>query len=215
MIMRAPISSSMPSCALFASFASFTSFASFASFALLAFGASVACGIEPGVPAPIDCGVASPVFDARGDVVQGVSDVGCVRIERKTIALGDGVMCKACPYEATALIVQLPDVAFELRDDLAGDDRDDLGALTYDASHHNWADVVTAHGDGDAVPSSFSVRILYDVAANGWDLEVMRHDENDGDGDDGDGDGDGDDDEDDDDDDDDDVSIVLPVVGSR
>lgn len=167
---------------------------------LLAWVASIAfttaCGAaEPGPgPAPLDCGVASPVFDARGDVVQGESDAGCVRIERKTISLGEDVICKACPYEATALVVRMhgndANVAFELRDELASDDRDDLGALTYEASHHNWADVVTAHGDGVDVPTAFAVRILYDVDGGGWDLKVTR---------------DGDDDN----------AVVLPVVGSR
>ena len=139
-----------------------------------------ACGAE-GLPAPRDCGVAPPLFDIRGDVVQGESDAGCVRIERKTIALGDDFMCKACPYEATRVIARLSedsddsDVNLELdvRDDLASNDRDDVGALTYDASHHNWADVVTVHGDGDTAPTTFSARILYDVPNDGWNLEIL------------------------------------------
>lgn len=170
-----------------------------------ALGASVvvlaACGAPPAdaPPGPLDCGVAPPLFDTRGDVVHGSSDDGCVRIERVAIDLGDDFLCKACPYEATRVVVRLAPadrapLSFELRDDLSNDDGDDVGALTYEATHHNWADVVSVHGDGDNAPSAFDVRILYDVPSDGWDLEVIRiADEEAGD----------------------EALLVLPVVGSR
>jgi hypothetical protein len=166
--------------------------------------ACLACGTdgEPG-PAPLDCGLAPPLFDVHGDIVQGESDDGCVRIERTTIELGDDFICKACPFEATRVVARVGDISFELRDDLSSVDRDDVGALTYEASHHNWADVVTAHGDGDTVPTTFAVRIRYDVPANGWDLEVLDPSAA------------ADPDDDDDDDDDDTPLFVLPIVGAH
>lgn len=158
----------------------------------------VACGSagEP-APGPLDCGVAPPFFDANGDVVQGDGDEGCVRVERTPIALGDDVICKACPYQATRVIARLGDISFDVRDDLSSSDRDDVGALTYEASHHNWADVVTVHGDDEpstVAPTTLSLRILYDVASDGWDLEILDV------GDDGNGD---------------EPLFVLPIVGSR
>lgn len=163
-----------------------------------------ACGAE-GLPAPLDCGVAPPLFDIGGDVVQGESDAGCVRIERKTIALGDDFICKACPYEATRLIARLSDdsddsddskvnLELDVRDDLASNDRDDVGALTYEASHHNWADVVTVHGDGNTTPTTFATRILYDVPNDGWNLEFLDDSEDSEDS---------------------APRFVLPIVGSR
>ncbi len=176
---------------------------------ILASLACVACGTE-NPPRPLDCGVAPPLFDVRGDVVQGEGGSGCVRVERKPIGLGDHVICKACPYEVTRVLARLGDIGFDLRDDLSSKDRDDVGALTYEASHHNWADVVTAHGDGETVPTTFSLRIRYDVQGNGWDLEVLDI----GDGTDG-GNGDGNGDSNGDGNGDVEPLFVLPIVGSR
>lgn len=156
-----------------------------------------ACGPAT-IVGPRDCAFAPPIFDARGDVVHAEGPEGCVRVERQP--LGNHAVCKACPYEATRLLARLTlddgdgddgdegglDVDLDVSDTEARSDGDDIGALTYEATHHNWLDVVTA------TKSGFSVRILYDVQGGSWNLEIST-----GNGDDG------------------RELLLLPVVGSH
>lgn len=127
-----------------------------------------------GLPKPGDddaesnlaCGVAPIVFDAYGDVVQGETADACVRVERKAVELEEGFLCKACPYDPLRLIVHTPDLDLDVRVDA-----NDTSSLTYEPSHHNWADTIEATVDG----ASTRVRILYDVDG-GWDLELTTGD---------------------------------------
>lgn len=148
------------------------------------------CGPDPGAPIGVlDCGVAPPLFSATGDIVQGEGGAdaasgegGCVRIERRAVPLEEDWMCKACPYTPVRMVVRVRSLDADLDLDF------ETTALTYEATHHNWADVVTTTDRAN----NAIVRILYDVADGGWDLEVTTEDAEA-----------------------EDETVILPVVGSR
>lgn len=117
-----------------------------------------ACGVPPDdAGGTLACGIAPVVFDPLGDVVQGETGTACARIERRAVPLEEGFLCKACPYEPLRLVAHVDDRHV----DIAGE------ALSYEPSHHNWADTI----DGEDA----RVRILFDTSG-GWDLELSLDD---------------------------------------